>query len=68
MHLYEIDCFNLIWVWGIRICREISCPSHLVATICDLKMAADITFEQHTYIITLIHNLCLELIFSLKLS
>ena len=32
---------NLIWVWGIRICRDISDSSPLVAVICVLKMAAN---------------------------
>ena len=36
-------CSNLIWVWRIRICRDISDSSPLVAVICVLKMAANKT-------------------------
>ena len=43
--LYDFGCFNLIWVWGIQICRDTSCPSPLVAATGDLKMAADITLR-----------------------
>ena len=41
--LYDFRCFNLIWVWGIWICRETSDSGPLVAVICILKMAANWT-------------------------
>ncbi len=45
VHLHNNGCFNLIWVWGIQICRDINSPSPLAAAIDDLKMAADMTFR-----------------------
>ena len=39
VHLHNNGCFNLIWVWGIQICRDINSPSPLVAIIFDSNMA-----------------------------